>query len=339
MKESLREHFLGHASMSLWAIIVGTSFPLVSALSPELPMLLVTAFRFIVAVVVLLPFMPSLGRTKPTLRSIALYIVMGACQALFFSAMFWAAPRTSSLVMSSLYVLVPVMAYFLGLFLQLASPENGLLKILLTGAGGALLLAWAGFENHTGESLAGPAIYFLGCMAAALHPTLSKWGIERKFLSQSAAARSVYSLLAGALLTSVAGISIEPVTMLKQIGLIDLAILLYLGIMSTALTFWLTQYATQSLLPAEVKGYSYLIPLVTLGLTWLLGNADLQWAMLPGGLLVLLSIVLLQRRSVSLMRAPATVTLRNDPITSPHPGGKKLLPTNFDLLSIWQRIF
>lgn len=325
--------------MGVWALVVGSSFPLVNALSPNLPMLLITGIRFLVAALVIMPFMPTVAWTRPNVLSVLLYLSMGACQAVFFVCMLWAAPTTSSLVMSSLYVTVPVMAYFLGLKLRLAPPEHGLLTILITGAAGALLIAWATPMNINGYSLTGAWIYSIGCVAAAIHPVLSKWGLNRELLSASAANRTMYSLITGALLTLLAGIVIEPVTMLKHIELVDIGIILYLGIFSTALTFWLTQLATQSLIPAEVKGYSYLVPLVSLGMLLLFGKTEMDWMLLPGVLIVLSSIILLQIRSIRTRRISRNVSHEYSQPIPIRRERSEIRTKYFDLMSTWNSKF
>lgn len=103
-----------HLGMLLWAAFVGLSFPAVGLLSEGLPPLLLTAMRFTVAAVALMPLAWRQSDAWPAAGTLALYGAMGLCLAGFFGTMFWAAHRVSALSMATLFVSVPLLAYCLG---------------------------------------------------------------------------------------------------------------------------------------------------------------------------------------------------------------------------------
>ena len=76
----------------------------------------------------------------------------------------------------------------------------------------------------------------------------------------------------------------------------DTLLLVYLGVFSSGVTFWLQQGATAVLTPAAVTAYSYLVPFVSMLLLFMGQAHRIGWHWLPGSLLVLLSIALLLRR-------------------------------------------
>jgi drug/metabolite transporter (DMT)-like permease len=76
----------------------------------------------------------------------------------------------------------------------------------------------------------------------------------------------------------------------------DLLLVVYLGIFSTALTFWLLQRATSVLSPGTVTAYGYLVPFVSMLLLFIQMPARIGWAWLPGSLLVVTAMALLFRR-------------------------------------------
>ena len=119
--------------------------------------------------------------------------------------MFWAAHRTTALSMATLYVSVPLLAYWLGRGFGVEPRADRLLAILALGAAGALGLAWAESGGRFSELQfgIGEAAFFLGCMASALYPVLSKWGLNRRWLSQAAAVRTFWSLLVGSVLIGI----------------------------------------------------------------------------------------------------------------------------------------
>lgn len=277
-----------HFGMLIWALIVGSSFPAVVAMTEGLPPLLLTAIRFVIAAVAIAPLFISKSQLRPSLTGLALYLIMGLSLAGFFGAMFWAAHQSSALSMATLYVSVPLLAYFLGLAFRVEKSSIVLLAILALGGLGALGLAWAESGGQPARINFGFAelIYFLGCIASALYPVLSKWGLARGILSPSAEVRTFWSLVSGAVLIGLIGLLLEDPRELSRMKLTDSLLLVYLAVFSSGLTFWLTQRATSVLTPGSVTAYSYLIPFVSMLLLFFQQPQQIGWHWLPGSLLV-----------------------------------------------------
>ena len=289
-----------HLGMLLWALIVGSSFPAVGLMSEGLPPLLLTALRFAIAALALLPLVWRGPESLPSVKSLVLYAVMGLCLAGFFGAMFWAAHRTTALSMAALYVTVPLLAYGLGRGLGVEPRAFRLLLILLLGAAGALGLAWAQSGGQLDAVHLGfaEAIYFLGCISSALYPVLSKWGMKRGLLSPRAESRTFWSLLIGGALIGLLGLALEAPSTLAQLTVSDTLVLLYLAVFSSGVTFWLMQRATAVLSPGAVTGYSYLAPFVSMLLLFVQQPEQIGWQWLPGSLMVLLATAFLLRPEV-----------------------------------------
>lgn len=299
MPESQSRTTLAHLGMLLWALFVGLSFPAVGLLSEGLPPLLLTAMRFGIAALVLAPLAWRQSEGRPGMAPLLLYVLMGLCLAGFFGTMFWAAHRVSALSMATLFVSVPLLAYCLGRGLGVEQPAGRLLAILALGAGGALGLAWA--EN--GGDFAGMQLglgelgFFLGCVASALYPVLSKWGLARGVLPKQAGLRTFWSLISGAVLIGLMGLLWEAPQALLKMNLLDVLLVIYLGVFSSAMTFFLQQRATAVLTPGAVTAYSYLVPFVSMLLLFFDQPARMGWHWAPGALTVMLAIALLLRRS------------------------------------------
>jgi drug/metabolite transporter (DMT)-like permease len=287
-----------HHGMLLWALIVGLSFPAVGLMSEGLPSLLLTAIRFIVAAAAILPLVLRSPSYWPSLPGLALYAFMGLSLAGFFGAMFWAAHRTSALSMATLYVSVPLLAYYFGRLLGVERRAVRLLGILMLGAIGALGLAWAESGGRPSELQFGiaEAAFFVGCVASALYPVLSKFGLNRGWLSPRAEVRTFWSLLTGSVLVGALGLTAESPQQLLSLTLMDAFVLVYLGVLSSGVTFWLTQRATAILTPGAVTAYSYLVPFVSMLLLFIDQPHRMGWHWLPSSLLVLLAIALLVNR-------------------------------------------
>lgn len=299
MAEKTTRTTQAHLGMLLWALFVGLSFPAVGLLSEGLPPLLLTAMRFSIAALVLAPLAWRQGEGRPRMATLLLYALMGLCLAGFFGTMFWAAHRVSALSMATLFVGVPLLAYCLGRGLGVEQPAGRLLGILALGATGALGLAWA--EN--GGSFAGMQLglgelgFFLGCVASALYPVLSKWGLARGILPLQAGLRTFWSLVIGAILIGLMGLLWEAPQTLLRMNLLDLLLVAYLGVFSSAMTFFLQQRATSVLTPGAVTAYSYLVPFVSMLVLFFEQPARMGWQWVPGALMVTLAIGLLLRRS------------------------------------------
>ncbi|SEM01722.1 EamA-like transporter family protein [Halomonas daqiaonensis] len=282
--------------MLLWAVLVGLSFPAVGVMS-ELPPFSLTALRFAIACSGLWWLARRSPAFLPSCRQLPLYALMGLCLAGFFGAMFWAAHHATALSMSTLFVTVPLLAFLLGLGFGVEQLAWRLPAILALGATGALGLAFAESLVKGGRLQfgIGEAVFFLGCLSTALYPVLSKWGLATGRLPESAAVRTFWSLGLGAVLIGLLGIALEPVERLATMSGRDLLLLVYLGLFSSALTFWLLQRATSVLTPGAVTAYSYLVPFVSMLLLFVREPERIGWVWLPGSLLVIVAILLLLR--------------------------------------------
>ena len=290
-----------HLGMLLWALFVGLSFPAVGLMSEGLPPLLLTAIRFSIAALALLPLLWRNDERWPSLPGLLLYAFMGLSLAGFFGTMFWAAHRISALSMATLFVSVPLLAYCIGRGLGVERPEGRLLAILALGAVGALGLALAE-NNGDFEELKfgfGELAFFFGCIASALYPVLSKWGLQRGVLAQQAGLRTFWSLLAGAVLIGMLGLMFEEPAGLARMNLNDVALVAYLGVFSSGMTFFLQQRATAVLTPGAVTAYSYLVPFVSMVLLFATEPQRIAWHWLPGSLMVMLAIALLLRHGAN----------------------------------------
>ncbi|TCD24685.1 DMT family transporter [Pseudomonas sp. IC_126] len=287
--------------MVLWALFVGLSFPAVGLMSEGLPPLLLTAIRFSIAALALLPLLWRQDERWPSIPGLLLYALMGLSLAGFFGTMFWAAHRVSALSMATLFVSVPLLAYCIGRGLGVEQAAGRLLAILALGAFGALGLAIAENNGDLSELKFGfgELAFFFGCIASALYPVLSKWGLHRGVLARQAGLRTFWSLFMGAILIGMLGLIWEQPVALMRMDLRDTALVIYLGVFSSGMTFFLQQRATAVLTPGAVTAYSYLVPFVSMVLLFVAQPQRIGWHWLPGSLMVVLAIALLLRRGES----------------------------------------
>jgi drug/metabolite transporter (DMT)-like permease len=217
---------------------------------------------------------------------------------------FWAAQRVSALSMATLYVSVPLLAYCMGRVFGVEQRAGRLLGILAIGAAGALTLAWAeaGGQLKTLRLGIGELGFFVGCIASAAYPVLSKWGLNKDLLSERSIVRAWWSLLTGSILIGALGLAWESPHALSAMTFSDGLMLVYLGVFSSGMTFWLYQGATAVLSPGAVTAYVYFVPFVSMLLLFIEQPQRIGWHWLPGILSVMLAISLLLRRDAHMVR-------------------------------------
>jgi len=69
----------------------------------------------------------------------------------------------------------------------------------------------------------------------------------------------------------------------------------YLALFTTVITFFLTQYSTTFIGPTRVMAYSYLYPALVLLLDMFLGKGLPEFKVIPGVLVVLVAMFVIQR--------------------------------------------
>jgi drug/metabolite transporter (DMT)-like permease len=290
--------------------LIGLSFNAVVLMGKGLPPLLLTSLRFFIAAAALLPPVLFAHRGLPSRSEMIIYGTLGLCQAIFFGGMFWAAHGTSAVTLTVVYVSVPFLTYCLAIPFGVERRSIPMLGVLATGAFGALGLAWAenSIRQHGSVTLlklgVGIGVFFAGCIGMAFYAVISKWGIARHRLPGGAVPRTFWSLATAGVLAGVFGLLTEQPAALDHLDKSDVLLLLYLGVLSTAGTFYLQQRATPFLSPAAVSAYSYVPPFFSMLLLFVTEPGTVSWRWGPGALLVLLAISLLLRGNGKSDRPP-----------------------------------
>jgi hypothetical protein len=105
-----------HLGMIVYTLIIAGSFPVVSAITPNLDSTVLTFWRFLSATLVfalMLPFLKG-ARRRPGLRDLGRYAVVGGSYGFFFILMFEALKTTSPINTSTIYTTLPLMTALLG---------------------------------------------------------------------------------------------------------------------------------------------------------------------------------------------------------------------------------
>ena len=290
-----------HLGMIVYTLIIAGSFPVVSAITPNLDSTVLTFWRFLSATLVfalMLPFVKG-ARRRPDLPDLARYAVVGGSYGFFFILMFEALKETSPINTSTIYTTLPLMTALLG---GLTGEPVRLRQLGILGLSMAASL-WVVFRGDWERMAAlefsrGDLLFFLGTVSLAVYILT----LKRFQRDESRVRFTFYSLLAATLALLAAS--------LFRVGALPFpapsiwAGLAYLSVLSTAGTFWILQFAAIRLGPNRVVAYTFLTPSAVAGMEWAMGASGIGWSIMPGIVLTLLAVVLLQVPAVSDSRRP-----------------------------------
>jgi drug/metabolite transporter (DMT)-like permease len=282
-----------HLLMIVSATLVSTSFTVGAAITSYLDPAILTLVRFMLAVALFGPWVKLKFGWNWSWSLLLRTSLISACLVGFFYCMFLALRYTTPLHTSVLFALVPSMSaiYSLILFRQRLVREQ--LLALICGLIGVI---WVIFKGDLSLLLSlawnkGDLIFLGGCFAMGLYTPL----IKLLHRGESMAVMTFWVLVTGSFwLLLLAGTELRavawqlvPVQVWLGIG--------YLAVFTTIITFFLTQYSVPHLGPTRVMAYSYLYPALVLVIEFLLGHGGPPLRVLPGVLVILAAMFILQR--------------------------------------------
>jgi drug/metabolite transporter (DMT)-like permease len=281
-----------HLLMVISAILVSTSFTVGAAITSELDPAVLTLVRFTLAACIFGPwvhFNYGLG------FSVSLFCRCGlisGCLVIFFCCMFLSLRYTSALNTSVIFALVPSIS---GGYALLFVGERLRKEQLLALAFGLIGVVWVIFKGDLSQFFAmewnkGDLIFLGGCFAMGLYTPLVKI-LHR---GEPMAIMTFWVLVTGSLwLLLFAGAQMTTVDWVAVPAFAWLGVA-YLAVFTTIITFFLTQFAVPYLGPTRVTSYSYLYPGFVLVIDLLLGHGLPPLRVIPGVLVVLAAMVVLQ---------------------------------------------
>lgn len=279
--------------MVISAILVSTSFTVGAAITRELDPVILTFVRFTLATAIFAPLVHyryGLGFSFPLFLRCAM---ISGCLVTFFVCMFLSLRTTSALNTSVIFALVPSISGGYALFINGERLGRGQLAALVCGMIGVI---WVIFRGDPAQLLAmewnrGDAIFLGGCFAMGLYTPLVKL-LHR---GESMAVMTFWVLVTGSLwLFLLAGYNLLAVPW-SSVPLFAWLGVVYLAVFTTIVTFFLTQYAVPYLGPTRVMAYSYLYPGLVLVIDLFLGHGLPPLRVIPGVLVVLAAMFVLQR--------------------------------------------
>jgi drug/metabolite transporter (DMT)-like permease len=288
----LPQRRLAHLSMLLFAGLIAGSFSFGAVAVPYLAPAPLNALRFVLASVLMGGFAFGVARQKFAWPKAPWRVgVNGVLSAIYFVTKFVALTLTLPVATSAVYTLVPLMTALTGLVLvgQRSGPAV-LLSLLLAGIGSV----WVIFRGDFGALMrfevgAGELIYFGGCVAYAIYTPL----LRRYHRGEGALVLSFWTLTGTAACLVLYGLPDILATDWLHLPAVVWAVVAYLAIGSTAICFFLIQFASIHLPAAKVVAYGYLVPAFVIGLEGVIGHGWTSLSVAVGAAVTVLGLAVL----------------------------------------------
>lgn len=270
---TLPASMIGHGAMLVYSALVAFSFTFGDLVADDIDPAVLTTLRFAIAGAVLAVIARAL---RTSLHDIWVaswrWLIIGGLSAAYFITMFEALRVTTTLSTAAVFTLSPFLAAAVGLALGGARPDRVLIIALTLGCVGALwvifradLQKFLAFDVGTGEIL-----FFFGTLALAAVPALT-----RRLAPTVAPFQAAFGTVLGALLvTALYALPDLAKTEFTALPRTVWLVALYLGIFTTAATFFLLQVAIPRLSPGKVMAYTYLVPSWVILHQLVLGNFE-----------------------------------------------------------------
>lgn len=254
------ETFKAHAAMLLFAFLVSTSFTVGRAITFALDPAALTFLRFSLAVVIFTGISIASKQTfrVPSLTGWLRYFFLALLLVIFFITMFEGLRWTTPIAAGAVFTLIPFMTAIIALvgFGQTMG---------LVSFSGLLIASLASIWIMFGGDLAaltalrlgkGELIFLVGCISYAGYAP----AVQKLHNGDGLVHLTLWTLFAGAVLLFIYGgpaiinTSWQLVPSYVYLGII------WLAVFTTAITFYLIQYAAVRLPSVKVMSYTLLIP-------------------------------------------------------------------------------
>lgn len=286
-----------HAAMLLFSLFVSSSFTVGAVITDALDPAALTFLRVLLAAIFFGIVVLVGGRGRwPTLGECGQCLVLGALVVTFFVAMFEALRLTTALSTGALFCSIPLMTAiisFVGLrqrldtrqVISLALAAAGAVWVVFDGS----LARLATFRLGTGEM-----IFLVGCLSySAYSPAI-------RYFDAGAPALliSFWTILAGAMCLAIYGHAAILEAQWHAVPWTVYAGITHLALFTTAISFFLVQFASTRLPQARVMAYLYLVPVFIVLTEGLVHGLWPDASVLAGVGIITAAMIVLQAGSV-----------------------------------------
>ncbi len=284
-----------HVAMLVFAFLVSTSFTVGRAITDAMDPAALTFLRFAIACTIfLLLVLKSRDRLSPVrIGDIGRYIWLALTLVVFFVTMFEALRLTDALSTGVVFTLCPMFTAIMSrVVLGQVLTRAAIVSLFVAGCGAVWVMFDGDLERLSRFSLGpGELVFLAGAFCySAYSPSVRMLKGDRTLVEVT-----FWTLLAGLVLLGlyahdeILAISWSEVPWPVYLGI------LHLAFFTTAISFYLIQYASVRIPSAKVMAYTYLIPAFVLAQDVVLGQPWPSLSVLGGVVVITAAMVLLQR--------------------------------------------
>ena len=286
MKSTLIDNF----TLLLWVSLMASSFVVSEQLLPYANPIASTALRFILATILMMPFIGRASIKQLNYKILLRYSVISLFLVLFFIGLFEALKTTNAMRTSVIYTLLPLISVVLTYIgLKFVTPNKQIAGFLI-GTLGAIwvLVAFTQEKLVLIEWRLGDSIFLVACCCLALHVILiKKWATDVPTMLGA-----FYIMLLGSLILLPFLIFFGDLNNIAWHEDEFWKVLLYLTLFTTIATFFLQQHLLKKVGPNRLLGFTYLIPSIVL-IPQGLANMSQLYSAVPGIMLTFLALYLI----------------------------------------------
>ena len=283
-----------HVLMLLSILIASSSFPVGKLITHDLPPAVMMFIRFLLAAILFAPYVfIKNGLEFPPRKRMLSYSILSIPPVIFFWSMFESLRYTSVINTGALITLIPAITAVWAFLINREIPTILRSFGLAIGTIGALLVVFKGdyIALIRLKFNYGDFVFIMGILFSSWDRPL----LKKLYSGEPIEILTFWTLLLGAGWLLIASInSIINVdwhsTQGKTYGGI-----LYLAIFTTLITFFIRQKCTVQIGATKVAAYSLLVPVFVILITFVTGMENFELATLPGILLVIISMFLIQK--------------------------------------------
>ncbi len=284
-----------HAAMFAFAFLISTSFTVGQAITNAVDPAALTFLRFVLALSIFAVLLKAGGEGfgLPGGRDVLRYGWLALLVVTYFVAMFEALRWTDALSTGAVFTLTPLITAVMSrVFLGQRLTAGEGVALVVAGAGALWVMFGGDIEKLARFAIGkGELIFLFGATAyAAYSPSVRKLNA-----GEPLARLTFWTLAAGCVLLAVYGW--RPITETEWVSVPWLVYLgiAHLAVFTTAISFYLIQYASLDLPSAKVMAYTYLIPAFVLAQTLILGAPWPGASVIAGVAVIAAAMILLQR--------------------------------------------
>lgn len=260
-----------HAAMLLFAALISSSFTVGGLIAKAVDPVALTFWRFLLAGAIFLVVVLATERFRlPTVGQLGRYSFIGLLLCIYFVLMFEALRWTDPLSAGVVFTLIPAMTAVFSLFVLGQRTSSRQIVALAIAACGSV---WVLFRADLDALLRfhvdyGEIVFFFGCVSYAAYPVF----VRRLHRDESTAVLTFWSLTTGAVMLGAYGFSTILRTDWAAVPVGVYLGIVYLAVVTTAISFFLIKYASLQLPGAKVMAYTFLIPAFVVALEGLIGH-------------------------------------------------------------------